>query len=41
MICSRIENLKQTIDLPRGKGLYILAIMKNQKVIEREKITLK
>jgi ABC-type phosphate transport system, periplasmic component len=33
--------LKQTIDLSSGKGLYILTIMQNRKVIAQEKIIVK
>ena len=35
------EKLKPTIDLSNRKGLYILTIMQNQKVIAREKIMVK
>ena len=34
-------NLKQTIDLSNSKGLNILTIMQNQKIIAREKIIVK
>ena len=34
-------NLTQTIELSSGKGLYILTIMQNQKIIAREKIIVK
>ena len=34
-------NLKQTIDLPSSKGLNILTIMQNQKIVTREKIIVK